>query len=194
MKLFILHKKEWTEQELVEGCKNEDRKAQRVLYDRYAPTMLAICRRYCGQVEVGEEMMSNGFVKIFKSVQQFESKGSFEGWMKKIMVRECLDYLKTKKDFIISVDTFLPSQEPSEDFADHLEIDELLSLIDELPAGYKEVFNLYVIDGMKHHEIATLLEISENTSKSQLMKARLALQKKIENLALAEKKSYEAYS
>lgn len=182
MKLFVLHKKEWTLDELISACQKEDRKAQRMLYEKFAPTMLAVCRRYCGQVEIAEETMSNGFIKAFRYINNFENKGSFEGWLRKIMVRESLDYLKTKKDFIVSVDTFLPSEEPSEDFGSDLEVEELLELIDSLPAGYKEVFNLYVIEGMKHHEIATLLGISENTSKSQLMKARLALQKKLEDI------------
>ncbi len=182
MKLFVLHKKEWTLDELIIACQKEDRRAQRMLYEKFSATMLAVCRRYCGQLEIAEETMSNGFVKAFKNMTKFENKGSFEGWLRKIMVRESLDFIKTKKDFIISVDTFLPSEEPSEDFGSNLEAEELLALIDELPAGYKEVFNLYVIEGMKHQEIADLLGISENTSKSQLMKARLALQKKLEGI------------
>ncbi len=178
-------------EEMIRGCQQSDRKAQRSLYEKFSPLMLAVCRRYCGQNEIAEETMSNGFIKVFKNIGQYENKGSFEGWVRKIMVRESLDYLKTKKDFIISVDTFLPYEEPSENFANHLETEELLALIDTLPNGYKQVFNLYIIEGMKHHEIAELLEISENTSKSQLMKARLALQKKLEEISEQEQKSYQ---
>ena len=191
MKLFVLHKKELTVEDLIRGCQQSDRKAQRMLYEKFSPLMLSVCRRYCGQLEIAEETMSNGFIKVFKNIGQYENKGSFEGWIRKIMVRESLDYLKTKKDFLVSVDTFLPYEEPREDFGSNLETEELLALIDTLPNGYKEVFNLYIIEGMKHHEIAEMLGISENTSKSQLMKARLALQKKLEDLRAEEEKSYK---
>jgi RNA polymerase sigma factor (sigma-70 family) len=191
MNLFVSYKKEMSVEEMIRGCQQSDRKAQRLLYEKFSPLMLAVCRRYCGQLEIAEETMSNGFVKVFKNIGQYENKGSFEGWVRKIMVRESLDYIKTKKDFIISVDTFLPYEEPSENFANHLEAEELLALIDTLPNGYKEVFNLYIIEGLKHHEIAELLEISENTSKSQLMKARLALQKKLEEIKEQEQRSYQ---
>lgn len=182
MKLFNLYTKPQTLEQLIVSCQKEERKAQKELYERFAPTMLGVCRRYVKHLEIAEEMLSNGFIKAFRYINNFEGKGSFEGWLRKIMIRECLDYLKTEKDWMVSVDTFLPSMEPSQDAATDLETEELLALIDELPAGYKEIFNLYVIEGMKHHEIATLLNISENTSKTQLMKARLALQKRIEEI------------
>lgn len=184
MNLFVLHKKTLTLEILLEQCKREERKAQKELYERFAPTMLAVCRRYVTHLEIAEEMLSNGFIKAFRYIGQFENKGSFEGWLRKIMVRECLDYVRSKKDFIISVDEFTPNIEPYENASTHLETNELLALIDELPAGYREVFNLYVMEGFKHHEIGDMLGISENTSKTQLMKAKLALQKRIENFDL----------
>ncbi len=182
MNLFVLHKKPLTLETLIEQCKREERKAQKELYERFSPTMLAVCRRYVTHLEVAEEMLSNGFIKVFRYIGNFENKGSFEGWMRKIMARECLDYLRTEKHIIISVDEFTPNIEPYENANTNLETEELLALIDELPAGYREVFNLYVIDGFKHHEIGAMLGISENTSKTQLMKAKLALQKKIEEV------------
>ena len=182
MNLFVLHKKTLTLETLIEQCKREERKAQKELYERFSPTMLAVCRRYVTHLEVAEEMLSNGFIKVFRYIGNFENKGSFEGWMRKIMARECLDYLRTEKHIIISVDEFTPNIEPYENANTNLETEELLALIDELPAGYREVFNLYVIDGFKHHEIGAMLGISENTSKTQLMKAKLALQKKIEEV------------
>ena len=185
MNLFVLHKKTVTLETLLEQCKREERKAQKELYERFAPAMLAVCRRYVTHLEIAEEMLSNGFIKAFRYIGQFENKGSFEGWLRKIMVRECLDYVRSKKDFIISVDEFTPNIEPYENASTHLETNELLALIDELPAGYREVFNLYVMEGFKHHEIGDMLGISENTSKTQLMKAKLALQKRIENFDLA---------
>lgn len=181
MKLFNLYQKTSTLESLIERCQREERKAQMELYERFASTMLGVCRRYVIKLEIAEEMLSNGFIKAFRYIGKFENKGSFEGWLRKIMVRECLDYLRTQKDLIIAVDNFTPNIEPFEHADTHLEAEDLIKMIDELPAGYREVFNLYVIEGYKHQEIAEMLGISENTSKTQLMKAKLALQKKIES-------------
>lgn len=186
MKLLFFQKKAQSLEDIIEACRKEERSAQRALYDKFAPTMLSVCRRYVTQLEIAEEMLSNGFIKVFRYIGQYENKGSFEGWIRKIMVRECLDHIRSAKDWIISVDEFTPNIEPHENASTQLEAEELLSLIDELPAGYREVFNLYVIEGYKHHEIATLMGISENTSKTQLMKAKLALQKRIEELETIE--------
>ncbi|MFZ4543231.1 MAG: RNA polymerase sigma factor [Saprospiraceae bacterium] len=182
MKLLSFHNKTLSLEDLIDQCKNEDRKAQKALYERFAPVMLGLCRRYVKQIEIAEEMMSNGFIKAFRYIGQFENKGSFEGWLRKIMVRECLDHLRTEKNLIVSVDSFSPQIEPYEHATTHMEAEELLTLIDTLPNGYREIFNLYVIEGYKHHEIADLLKISENTSKTQLMKAKNAIQKKVTEL------------
>lgn len=168
--------------ELINGCIKEDRRAQKLLFDRFAPVMMGVCKRYVRQTEVAEEMLSNGFIKAFRYISQFENKGSFEGWLRTIMVRECLDYLRTEKKLILALDATDTTPEPVAFAEVNLEIEDLIKLIDSLPTGYREVFNLYAIEGYKHNEIAELLGISESTSKTQLMKARISLQKLISSI------------
>ena len=179
MKIPLFQNKTPTLDELIARCKQEDRKAQKLLYERFSSKMLGLCRRYVGQLETAEELLSNGFIKAFRYINQFEHKGSFEGWLRKIMVRECLSHLRTDKISILPLESEYFKFEPVDLAADHLETADLMKMIDTLPSGYRTVFNLYVIEGYKHHEIAELLDISENTSKTQLMKAKLALQKMI---------------
>jgi RNA polymerase sigma factor (sigma-70 family) len=180
MKLLNLFKKSPTsEQDTLYGCRQNDPKAQRQLYEQYAPMMLGVCHRYVKRMEIAEEMLSNGFIKVFKNINYYEGRGSFEGWIRKIMVRECLDYIKVQKGIWISIEDtpYLPDNHT--DSTDvNLNVGDLLGLIDTLPAGYRTVFNLYAIEGYKHQEIGEMLGISENTSKTQLMKAREALQGK----------------
>jgi RNA polymerase sigma factor (sigma-70 family) len=180
MKLLNLLKKSPTsEQATIAACQQNDPKAQRQLYEQHAPTMLGVCHRYVKRMEIAEEMLSNGFIKVFKNISYYEGRGSFEGWVRKIMVRECLDYIKVQRGIWISIEDapYLPdNQIDSTDV--NLSVAELMALIDTLPVGYRTVFNLYAIEGYKHQEIAEMLGISENTSKTQLMKAREALQGK----------------
>lgn len=175
-----------TEAEFIKGCKKNDPKTQRQLYEMYSGLMLAICRRYIKHTDEAEEIMVNGFLKIFEKIEQFKGDGSFEGWMKKIMVYESLNHLRKQKMIFVEVEAAQYNE--SIDYTNaqtQLEAEDLMNLIDELPAGYRMVFNLYAIEGYSHQEIADMLQISESTSKSQLSRARGHLQKKV--LELNEK-------
>jgi RNA polymerase sigma factor (sigma-70 family) len=178
--LFTIHKSD-TEQELIRKCQQGHPVAQRKVYERYAPKMMMVCRRYVKQVEDAEEVLSQGFIKVFSRMGDYRSEGSFEGWIRTIMVREALMHLRAKKNFIDFTDQMERYGEQWHvEHRDDLEADYLLNLIDGLPPGYRTVFNLYAIDGYKHHEIAEALGISENTSKTQLMRARALLKDQLE--------------
>ncbi len=187
MNIFTLHKTD-TEAELIENCLKGHPLAQRKLYDRFAPKMMMVCRRYLKQAEDAEEVLSHGFIKVFTHLGDYKFNGSFEGWIRTIMVREALMFLRSKKNFIDFTDTI-------ERYQDHFQVtstadmdkEYLLKLIDELPTGYKTVFNMYAIDGYKHHEIAQVLGISESTSKTQLMRARALLKEQLDSM---EKKTF----
>lgn len=165
-----------TQQDLIKGCKAKNRQAQKQLYDQYAPTLLAICKRYVKQIEDAEDVMLETFYKIFTNIGQYEGKGSFEGWMKRISVNESLMFLRRKHNFNISLESNhleISSQEIN--IEEELFAADILEVLDTLPTGYRTVFNLYVIDGLKHREIADELGISINTSKSQLIQAKRKL-------------------
>lgn len=155
--------------------------AQRVIYDKFAAKMLGVCRRYIKDVHYAEDVMVSGFVKVFKGLQAFEHKGSFEGWIRRIMIRESISFLR-KRQFMVYDDEVLDAnQTQTASEASAMDAEHIQALIDTLPEGYKMVFVLYAVEGYKHNEIAELLDISEGTSKSQLFKARKLLQ---ENLKL----------
>lgn len=147
---------------------------------------MGVSRRYTKSTEEAEEILSNGFIKVFKNIKQYESKGSFEGWVRKIIVNEAINYIRYKKNLFVET-----NQEwfeiGHEDLNQKNDAQEILSLIDALPIGYKTVFNLYAIEGYPHKEIAELLGISEGTSKSQLSKARNLLQQRISGLNVIHK-------
>ncbi len=162
--------------DIIKACKRQDRKAQNLIFQRYAPLMLSICKRYLKQTELAEDIMVHAFYKIFSKIDSYHNKGSFEGWMKRIMINECLMELRKKKSQYLTVAIEDMHSEPEVAWQDALEYEELLSLLDQLPDGYRTVFNLYVIEGYKHREIAEQLGVSINTSKSQLILARRKLQ------------------
>lgn len=143
--------------------------------------MLSICRQYVKDVHQAEDVMITGFMKVFTHMGNFEGKGSFEGWIRRIMVNECISYLRVQKKV-----SFMEDESYTEDTFNNIEsqfsVEDIQSLIDSLPEGYKMVFNLYAIEGYKHQEIAKMLGISEGTSKSQLSHARKMLQEQINKL------------
>ncbi|MFC0185104.1 RNA polymerase sigma-70 factor, ECF subfamily [Pseudarcicella hirudinis] len=167
-----------SEEHIVKACQQGDPKAQRRLYEKYSSKMMAVCYRYTSDEFDAEEVLIQGFMKVFEKVGTFKSEGSFEGWIRRIMVNEALMFLRQKKNFEISYDKILYEPEP-EQFKTDLEVQDLLKLIEELPPGYRTVFNLYAIEGYSHAEIAKLLGITESTSKSQLSRARVLLQEKM---------------
>jgi RNA polymerase sigma factor (sigma-70 family) len=184
---FFTKNKSDSDEELVKKCCQGHALAQRSLYERFAPKMMGVCRRYVGQNQDAEEVLSQGFIKVFSRIQDFKGHGSLEGWIRTIMVRESLMYLRANKhrwQETEMLDNWTDNWEVSAPAA--FEADYLLQMIDSLPSGYRKVFNLYAIDGYKHHEIAEMLGISENTSKTQLMRARAQLKEQLEEIKKKE--------
>jgi RNA polymerase sigma-70 factor (ECF subfamily) len=166
------------EEELINGCKARIRSAQRSLYDQYSSKMYALCYRYVKDSMEAEDVLVTAFTRIFERIDQFKGEGSFEGWIRRVVVNEALTYLRRNRSMYLETDLEAAEREPHyQNISDHLEAEELMQMIQELPSGYRIVFNLYAIDGYSHKEIADQLGISENTSKSQLSRARTALQK-----------------
>ena len=165
--------------ELIYGCLNRDKKAQKTLYDKYAPKMFGICLRYFRNSDEAEDALQEGFIRIFNNIDKFRNEGSFEGWMHRIMVNTALNCYKSSVKHYYSTD-YDEIEEVIEDTKlkfDNLSVEYLLKLIQNLPDGYRMIFNMYEIEGYSHKEIAQMLNISINTSKSQLMKAKRNLQK-----------------
>lgn len=162
-----------TEQTLIERLKEQDRAAQKWLYDRYAPVMFAVCRRYLRSREDAEEALVSGFYKVFAQINSYAGAGSFEGWIRRIMVNEALMLLRKTQLLVFPGDDFQPvDKQDSFSIEADISAREIMELLDELPNGYRTVFNLYVLEGFKHQEIADMLGISINTSKSQLILAK----------------------
>jgi RNA polymerase sigma factor (sigma-70 family) len=167
-----------TEPELIEKCKKRDRHAQKRLYEQYSAKLYALCCRYIKDRMEAEDVLITSITKIFEKVHQFKGEGSFEGWMKRIVVNESLTYLRKNKSMYLETDIKAADREPDYDkLESQLGEEDLMKLIGELPAGYRIVFNMYAIDGYSHKEIGDQLGISENTSKSQLSRARVILQR-----------------
>lgn len=170
-----------SEQELILGCKKGKSKYQKLLYEKYASRMLAICSRYFQSKDEAQDALQDGFIKVFTKIDEFRFEGSFEGWVKRIMVTTSLNLHRQnlKHYFHTDIDQEgfqLPDY--SMDY-DCLQLEDMMNLIQSLPNGYKIVFNLFEIEGYSHAEIAEMLDISINTSKSQLLKARKFLQKRL---------------
>jgi RNA polymerase sigma-70 factor (ECF subfamily) len=164
--------------ELIEGCLRRDPGAQRHLYEQYSSKMYGLCCRYVKDSMDAEDTLVSAFMKVFDKIHQFKNEGSFEGWIRKIVVNEALTFLRRNRSMYLEIELEKADYEPDyHSLSDHLEAEDLLSIIQALPTGYRIVFNLYAIDGYSHKEIADQLGISENTSKSQLSRARVYLQK-----------------
>lgn len=172
-----------TEQQLIQGCIHEDRECQRELFNLYAGKMLTVTRRYARHQAEAEDLLQDAFIKIFNNLKRFEGKGSFEGWMRRIAVNTAIKnynksaFQKEKIGLPEYHDTPINAEAIS-----NLTEEELLKEIATLPDGYRVVFNLYVIEGYSHKEIARQLNIGESTSRSQLVKARKLLQEKLEHI------------
>lgn len=166
---------------LIKGALKNNRDAQHTLFEIHSPKMLSVCRYYIKDIQHAEEAMLNGFFKVFTKLNSYKNKGSFEGWIRKIMVRESISMLRklAKVEFpteeIVSNDTY-------NNISIAIDVAQIQQLIDKLPEGYRIVFVMYAIEGYKHQEIAKELNISEGTSKSQLFKARKLLQQQMNKL------------
>jgi RNA polymerase sigma factor (sigma-70 family) len=170
-----------SEEQLVRACQKADPKAQKRVYEKYASKMLAICTRYLADEMEAEDVMIEGFMKVFDKINTFKLEGSFEGWIKRIMVNESLMAIRSKKKegFSVGYEQINYEQEP-QTLQTGLEAHEILAIIEKLPTGFRTVFNLYAIEGYSHADIAKELGISEGTSKSQLSRARVILQNLIQ--------------
>jgi RNA polymerase sigma-70 factor (ECF subfamily) len=169
---------------LLKKAKSGDTQAQKWLYNKYAPVMLSVCRQYIKDLQFAEDVMVSGFVKVFKYLDSFRQEGSFEGWIRKIMVRESITYLRGRQPIVYDDEVCERNSEKQISVSSDLDLEQIQLLIDALPEGYKMVFILYAIEGYSHREIAEMLEVTESTSKSQLFKARKMLQQKLSELGV----------
>ena len=166
-----------TEEAILQGCIKNEATAQRELYNKHSPKMLAVCYRFAHNREDAEDMLQEGFIKVFLQIHTFENRGSFEGWVRRIFVNTAIEHFRRKR-------YLMPVTEKEENtiegkyisVLDELAEKDILALVQELSPGYRTVFNMYVVEGYTHKEIADMLGISEGTSKSQLSRAKVILQ------------------
>jgi RNA polymerase sigma factor (sigma-70 family) len=169
---------------LVNECAKGNSKAQRALFDKFAPKMLAVCQRYLRNSQEAEDVLQDGFVKVFQKIVDFKMEGSLEGWIRRIVVNTALDTIRKNKKLLDDVQVEEVQYKVS--FTDHqfdgMDLAQLLKLINEMPDGYRIVFNMFAIEGYSHKEIADTLGVTENTSKSQYSRARAFLRTQLELL------------
>lgn len=178
MKVIHLHQEE---QNLIGLAAQNNRHAQQQIYSRFSPKMLSVCRQYIKDIHQAEDVMITAFMKVFVNLKNFESKGSFEGWIRRIMVNESISFIRAQKKVSFLEDEYY-KEEGFNNIESNLTVEDIQSLIDRLPEGYKMIFNLYAIEGNKHKEIAEMLGINEGTSKSQLSHARKMLQELVNKM------------
>ena len=181
--------KSLSEESMLAGCRQGDPKSQQMLYERFSPVMYPVCLRYVRDSDEAEDIMISGFMKVFKKIDSYQGTGSLIGWIRRIMINQALGHLRKNKSVHIHLNTENSDYQPQlAVFNDHLEAEDLMNMVCNLPLGYRTVFNLFAIEGYTHKEISELLGISENTSKSQLSRARGLLQKQL----LKENESVES--
>ena len=167
---------------LVNECLKGNSRAQKALFDKFAPKMLSVCLRYIKNTEKAEDVLQDGFIKVFVNLLNYKHSGVLEGWIRRIIVNTCLDELKKNKKLLlnISVEEVEYKLESNDFVLEQMMADDLLKLIQSMPEGYRVIFNMFAIEGYTHQEIATKLGISESTSKSQYLRARAYLKNRIE--------------
>jgi len=167
-----------TEEAILQGCLKNHAAAQRELYNRYSPKMLAVCYRFGHTREDAEDMLQEGFIKIFTQIHTFQNKGAFEGWIRRIIVHTCINNLKKNKRFNESVDIIYANsvQVREESVPSIVQAKQIVECIRILPIGYRTVLNLYAIEGYSHKEISVMLDIEESTSRSQYTRAKQMLE------------------
>lgn len=166
-----------SETDLIKGCVEGDRRMQEMLYQRFSPKMYAISLRYAGNTEDAQDILQDGFVKVFRNLTMYRGDGSFEGWMRRIFVNTAIEHYRRQVQTFSVTEGHENSMEAKDiSVLDSLSMKDLMAIIQELSPGYKTVFNLYVIEGYTHKEIAEMIGISEGTSKSQLARAKGILQ------------------
>ena len=167
-----------TDDAILQGCLRNDTTAQRELYNRYSPKMLSVCYRFAHHREDAEDMLQEGFIKVFSQIHTFQNKGAFEGWIRRIIVHTCINHLKKNKKFNESVDIIHATsvQVREESVPSIVQAKQVVECIRLLPIGYRTVLNLYAIEGYSHKEIGKMLEIEESTSRSQYTRAKAMLE------------------
>lgn len=170
------------ESDLIKSCIAGDRKMQEALYYRYSPKMYAVCLRYSNNADDAQDLLQDGFIKVFKNLEKFRGEGSFEGWMRRIFVNTSIEQFRRKS----KLTTVAESKENNIEDASFGALEsmaekDIIRIVQQLSPGYRQVFNMYVIEGYTHKEIGDLLGINEGTSKSQLARAKVILQKMIED-------------
>lgn len=170
-----------SDNDLIEGSIQGDSRLQELLYKKYSGKMYGVCLRYAGNESDASDILQEGFIKVFKNLLKYRGEGSFEGWIRRIMVNTAIEHFRRKKNTFSITETQEKSVEDvSLTAMDNLALKDLLEIIDQLPEGYKMVFNMHVIEGYPHKEIAEILGITEGTSKSQLARAKGVLKKMLE--------------
>ena len=172
------------EQQLIEGCRKGDRRAQKELYDTYSRKMMGVCLRYVDERETARDLLQDGFVKVFTGLDSYAGSGSFEGWMRRIFVNCALEYLR-RSDVLREATDLENTAElihPDSSAISDLSAAELMRLVSELPTGFRTVFNMFAIEGYSHKEIGEMLGITESTSRSQYTRAKQLLQRRINAL------------
>lgn len=180
-----------SEQELIRGCIDCQPKYQALLYSQYSGKMFAVCLRYASDYHSAEDILQEAFVKAFRNIARFRGEGSFEGWLRRIFVNTAIEHYRKKVQMypIVEYNQVQTDAVPT-NALDNLMADDLMAMLQELSAGYRTIFNLYVIEGYSHKEISEMLHITEGTSKSQLARARYLLQRKLQELNLKSEESY----
>lgn len=171
-----------SEKDLINACRQRDRRAQQALYDRFAPNMFGVCKRYVKTQEDAEDVLIEAFFKVLTNIEQYKGEGSFEGWIRRIVVNESLMALRKRVNFSQMLELTEVDIPVTTSALQDLVARDILNLIDILPIGYRTVFNLYVLEGYKHREIAQIMGISINTSKSQLILAKKRLKNLLEQI------------
>lgn len=179
-----------SENDLIKGCINRDSRMQEELYNRFAPKMYAVCLRYSNNTDDAQDLLQEGFIKIFKNLDRFRAEGSFEGWVRRVFINTSIEHYRRKVNlFSTSEKEQTLIQDSSWNALDKLAEKDIIKLVQELSPGYRTVFNMYAIEGFSHKEIGGILGISEGTSKSQLARAKGILQKKVEQFLDEKRKS-----
>ena len=171
-------------EEIIDNCKQGNHGAQQKLFDYLSPKMMTVCLRYLGNREEAEDVCQMSFVKLFKNLKDYNKDGSFEGWVRRIFVNTSLDQIRKNKKtkYDVSMDDVDYRLENNDYIIERMEAADLMKIVEQMPPGYRTVFNLFAVEGFSHREIAERLEITENTSKSQYKRARTHLMNSLEKL------------
>ena len=174
-----------SDQQIIDGCARHDRRAQKVLYEKYSRLLLGVCMRYAGDKAEAEDILQDSFLKIFFKIKDFSGTGSFIGWMRKIVVNTAITHyhVNLKYRYHVDIEEYVSNEQGISGFDEQLfTSDELFKVLNELPRGYRLIFNLYAVEGYKHKEIAEMVGIDTNTSKSQYSRAKAVIRDKLQKL------------